>query len=320
MKRYGKCLWLLMMKYPHHSPTSRALIGIIALVLASAIQPLRAALVDGLVAYMPFTGNPNDVSASGLTAVVNGATLTADRFGNAGSAYLFGPSGTTPNTTHIVTNQNIGISGNDARTVSVWFRADSTPAYPAGHLVSWGSNTTGQVFSLAYEPWSQFDTSGTTGLSLGAGNLRLVMNASNIKYGAYLSSDLTLGQWNHLAVTYSTNISGTAIYLNGTLLSGRYVTPAEAAWSSTTPTTTLNTTNNPLWINSYLTEGHGLTGAIDDVRVYNRALSGSEISSLYALESSSTAIDAVPETLSRIWVLVPLVAGIVGRLRRLRTT
>jgi hypothetical protein len=308
-----------MMIYPQ-LPRFRTLVGLIPLFLAASAPPLRAALIDGLVAYMPFTGNPNDVSTNGLTASVNGATLTSDRFGNTGSAYLFGPSGTTPNTTHIVTNQNVGISGNDARTVSVWFRADSTPAYPAGHLVSWGTNTTGQVFSLAYEPWSQLDSTGTVGLPLGSGNLRLVMNASNIKYGAYLASNLALGQWNHLVVTYSTNISGTAIYLNGALLPGRFATPAEAAWSSTTPTTTLNTTNNPLWINSYLTEGHGLTGAIDDVRVYNRALSGSEVSSLYALESSSTAIDAVPDTLSRLWFIAPAIAGIVGRLRRSRTT
>jgi len=44
---------------------------------------------QGLVAYYPFNGNANDESGNGNNGTVNGATLTADRFGNANSAYTF---------------------------------------------------------------------------------------------------------------------------------------------------------------------------------------------------------------------------------------
>jgi len=40
-------------------------------------------LDSGLVAYYPFNGNANDESGNGNNGTVNGATLTADRFGNA---------------------------------------------------------------------------------------------------------------------------------------------------------------------------------------------------------------------------------------------
>ncbi len=46
-------------------------------------------ITNGLVAGYEFNGNANDVSGNGNNGVVNGATLTADRFGNANSAYSF---------------------------------------------------------------------------------------------------------------------------------------------------------------------------------------------------------------------------------------
>jgi hypothetical protein len=44
---------------------------------------------NGLVAYYPFNGNANDASGNGNNGVVNGATLTTDRFGDVGKAYSF---------------------------------------------------------------------------------------------------------------------------------------------------------------------------------------------------------------------------------------
>jgi len=50
---------------------------------------LLADINTGLVAYYPFNGNANDASGNGNNGIVNGATLTADRFGNPNSAYSF---------------------------------------------------------------------------------------------------------------------------------------------------------------------------------------------------------------------------------------
>ena len=42
-----------------------------------------------MVAFYPFTGNAADSSGLSNNGVVNGASLTTDRFGNANSAYYF---------------------------------------------------------------------------------------------------------------------------------------------------------------------------------------------------------------------------------------
>ena len=47
---------------------------------------------NGLVGWWPFTGNANDLSGNGYNGIVNGATLTTDRFGNNNQAYNFGSS------------------------------------------------------------------------------------------------------------------------------------------------------------------------------------------------------------------------------------
>ena len=44
---------------------------------------------SGLVGWWPFNGNANDESGNGNNGMVNGATLTSDRFGNTNSAYNF---------------------------------------------------------------------------------------------------------------------------------------------------------------------------------------------------------------------------------------
>jgi hypothetical protein len=58
----------------------------------------HAGLSDGLVAYYPFNGNANDESGNGNNGTVNGATLSADRFGQTGKAYSF--DGVDDNITH----------------------------------------------------------------------------------------------------------------------------------------------------------------------------------------------------------------------------
>jgi len=44
---------------------------------------------NGLVGYWPFNGNANDGSGNGNNGIVNGATLTSDRFGNSNKAYSY---------------------------------------------------------------------------------------------------------------------------------------------------------------------------------------------------------------------------------------
>jgi len=54
---------------------------------------IPTSLEQGLAAYYPFNGNANDMSGHGYNGIVNGAKLSADRFGNPDAAYSFDGSG-----------------------------------------------------------------------------------------------------------------------------------------------------------------------------------------------------------------------------------
>ena len=64
------------------------------------------------VAYYPFNGNANDESGNGNHGTIHGATLTADRFGNANSAYSFEWND------YIEVNNPLSLQ---SFTISVWF-------------------------------------------------------------------------------------------------------------------------------------------------------------------------------------------------------
>ena len=73
---------------------------------------------NGLVGYWPFNGNANDESGNGNNGTVNGATLTTDRNGVANNAYEFNSS----------SNNSISIGSvnllNDF-TINAWYKLNS---------------------------------------------------------------------------------------------------------------------------------------------------------------------------------------------------
>ena len=96
-------------------------------------------LTNGLVAYYPFHGNANDASGNGNNGTVDGATLIADRFGNANSAYSF--NGTNGD---ILLPETLFGPTIPACTVSVWLTTDGGP-YSAQQMVLQKSTDNGSV-------------------------------------------------------------------------------------------------------------------------------------------------------------------------------
>ncbi len=94
----------------------------LSLVLLLSINSIfsQVNLKNGLVACYPFNANAKDESGNGNNGTVNGATLTADRFGKANSAYSFNGS-----------SQFIEVSPaqfqNNNYSFSIWANADITP-------------------------------------------------------------------------------------------------------------------------------------------------------------------------------------------------
>ena len=216
-----------------------------------------AALVDGLVTYYSFDGNANDLSGNGNDGVVYGATLTTDRFGVANRAYDFDGI-----------NDYILASADPLptadRTVALWFKADSLINNPM--LMGYGGGTCGTSWYM-----------GLNASNDGSYHLSSHCNANTLT-SAY--SQPPINKWIHFAA--STDANGTRLYVNGVEVASNnnYITNTSVLGRDLS----IGVATSPSGFAPYTDINIGFfDGALDDVRVYNRALSLSEIQQLAAV-------------------------------------
>lgn len=138
----------------------------------------------GLKAYFPFTGNANDSSGNGQNGTVYNAQLTANRFGDTNSAYMFAGS----------TNSYIEFPGiyvqNNTYSYSLWCKLTSTPKTNSTNFmleIGQGNNGTGQQLTL-----HNYYLSTYTGFTSGGYN----MTAPN--FGTSSQVLPTIGEWFHV--------------------------------------------------------------------------------------------------------------------------
>jgi len=228
----------------------------------------------GLVAYYPFNGNANDLTANANNATVNNATLTTDRFGNANSAYSF--NGTSA---YLLASNTKGLDNNEY-TISYWINVNTLPTSGnSQYIFDLGSEYSpnlvyGQVSGLNNNYFS------TTGWSTGAGN------TSNGVANGYLSLLPTPATWYNVTITR--NKTSVNTYINNTPVSTATTNNVNAFYSSP----------NNLYIGgrTSLDATKFFNGKLDDFRIYNRVLTTSEIDALYK-ENQCTQLTLVPDTL-----------------------
>jgi uncharacterized repeat protein (TIGR02543 family) len=211
---------------------------------------------DGLVACYSFDGNANDESSNENHGTVHGATLTEDRFGNAGSAYSFdGQDDYIENDTFVDIDKTITVTG--------WIKYTSLlpnmyTRTIVGKADNNGSNT---GFTLHLKE--------TTG---GIPKVRYIVNDDNGGRSDVYTDQIDIDTWYFVAASYD----GTEqkIYLDGKLnMSIENLGTIKAA------------TSNLLVGKSDVNRVGYFQGLIDDIRIYNRALSEQEIKQLYGLET-----------------------------------
>lgn len=206
-------------------------------------------LNDGLVAYYPFNGNANDESGNGNNGIVNGATLTTDRFGNSDKAYQFGSS----NNISVPMSEQLFML--PIRTFSCWFQSN-------------GQQSGGRIYETTFMNGGIAISNGNT-LDTWYGYSQHCCNIIGISSGAN-------NQWHHL-VSFANDSTGlTEVYLDGTLIVSD-IGNASGGNGCFIP--------NYNWQNHFVRFGLGASGEsyngfIDDIRIYNRALTQEEISYL----------------------------------------
>lgn len=228
----------------------------------------------GLIGYWKFDGNTKDETTNGNHGIVNGATLTKDRHGNKDGAYYFdgkddyislGKSATLEPTT---------------MTVNAWFRIEDTTKN--GAIISCRNSNDGE---WGMDMYHHKDFGLIT--SMGAG-------ASNRAVGHHSFINFDSSEWHMITFVYdgkrdpyrfATYVDCEFIgYDNRTGTSGGLIGTDQIAYHV-----------DSHWIigahsqyfNSSVNNGpYYFTGAIDDVAIYNRALSAAEIKTLGGKTSS----------------------------------
>jgi len=223
-----------------------------------------ADLNEGLVAYYPFDGNANDQSGNGNHGIVHGATLTKDRFWTAENAYQFDGK---DDYIKIPYSESFNIQ--DRISISVWIKASDVSNCSEGYGQAIIAHSPDQT-SGGYNHW----------LYLCNTKIRLIVyeveSDSFIETSNVIPSD---NEWYNV-VFISERGGDVKVFVNGVV---------EIAKSNA---------GHGFWAGGYITIGDlrpnrnlMFKGKIDDIRIYNRALSNSEIQQLYTMKPVSGDVD-----------------------------
>ena len=208
---------------------------------------------DPLIANYTFTNNADDVTAYKNNASSNDAQLAKDRFKKANRAYSF------DGTASSMIAANSAQQNSDYTTIAFWINVKNLPVNGEAFILSNGGWQERWKISLPSHGKPVFTTNGTGGIS--------DMDSGN--------SALTPGTWTHVAMTHDG--AKDKIYINGQPVASKDVTG------------TLHSTTQPLGFGwNPIDGGNFLDGSLDEVRIYNRALTDQEVADLFASQSTET--------------------------------
>ncbi|SLM28204.1 hypothetical protein MTBBW1_1280007 [Desulfamplus magnetovallimortis] len=216
---------------------------------------------SGLILHMPFDGNANDISGNKHHGVVTGAATAEDRHGNVDSAYYFdGESYITVESDDSVVNVD-----SDGWSLSLWVKPDENQERSSVPLVSYGYGSAGG-YSLAY--WWEY------------GMFRTDFYAYSWDDISYVAQDeLDDIIWYLHTITYDgKNLKQ---YVNGIL-----VGETECEYHPTTPEGTYSLRFGA----DSKDVAYFFKGYMDDIRIYDRALTDVEIAQMSELEGAVRAV------------------------------
>ncbi|TAE34049.1 MAG: LamG domain-containing protein [Cytophagales bacterium] len=217
--------------------------------------PIPQAPTNGLVAHYPFNGNANDESGNGRNGTANGATLTTDRFGVANKAYDFdgndwiqvAPSPTLQGNDFTLTAWIKPMPNNNQFNIIVGQTANET-TQNAWYLGLYEAGT--QVLGYTYQD-------------------------------NYVQTNITASNANWRQVVYSKTGTTARLFIDGVVQNSHQV-PANISFIN--PRGLLIGADDDAG-NDGIGDTWFFYGKIDDVRIYSRGLSDSEITQLYQSEA-----------------------------------
>jgi len=233
-------------------------LGVLALALTLTIQAqAQVFLTGGLVAFYPFSGNANDQSGLANNPTANTASLTYDRFARTNAAYAFGGAES------IQYASQPQLETLTSLTVTCWVRTTNAPGAFVG-LIS-KANTIPVLW---------------TGIEVGLlqNNVQVQINHANLTGAATIND----GNWHSVCVVFDNDAGQVLLYVDGQL-DGQLANPVNSP----------NVTDS-LYLGMDRLAAAFFNGSLDQVRIYNRALSSRQAKQLNAIEAADFSLPFVP--------------------------
>ncbi|MDB4437580.1 cadherin domain-containing protein, partial [Flavobacteriaceae bacterium] len=223
----------------------RKLILPLFFILLTSILYSQIPRQDNLLLYYPFNGNTNDESGNNNNgSIIGSIALTPDNNGNQNSAYNFTDG-------EIRSTNSISVA-NSSFTISVMTKVLANDTYQSNpHMFSLGNASTRNGLHLRYQP---------------NGTLRFGYWSDDWDYSH--TGDST--DWKHWTFVHDTSTGKRKIYLNGSLLG--------------TDTNQASLANGTFVVGAIVTDYNNRyrwKGILDEVTVWNVALTDNEISANY---------------------------------------
>jgi hypothetical protein len=219
--------------------------------------PIPSNLQQGLLAAYFFSGNANDESGGGSNGVVINSVSVVDRFGVSASAYSFDGSSA------YITAPGGLFSYSQDLSISLWIKP---------------TNVVGRVIDHAAAP--------NSGMHMTYASSKLVLTYfTSGSTSAFTGLTLVLNHWNHVLFVKA----GTTLisYLNGVA-----VGPTKSGSATVSPNTNVAFVIGANDVGTAIQDYS--TGVLDDIFIYNRALTASEIAQLYTYGTPTAAPSTSP--------------------------
>jgi hypothetical protein len=222
-------------------------------VLSANAQVPSYVPTNGLVGYWPFNGNANDESGNGNNGTVNGATLAADRFGIADKAYSFNG---VDNNIEIADSPELNFGVNPTFSISMWYTVNSL-----------------QPMGLLTKAQTSFLDPNVNGWNWKGFNFYLESGVGYIQHSAPCNGNISYSIESlpqHLVMTIEN--STVKIFMNSVEI---------LQFSCGNLTTETVSNNMPLFFGIDRDQFSHLNGTLDDIGIWNRALTADEVLALY---------------------------------------
>ncbi len=251
---------------------------IVGLLGTVGIPCAAAATSDGLVLYYSFDAPPKnglvlDESGKGNHGTPSGAVYVPN--GGSAGAYRFDG---IDDFIRIPATTSLNVGAGNAFTLAVWYNTTTnSPVNQQSPLIEWGGATAAQD---GVHLWA--NTYGYQWSGKGTGANLVDTTGNDVPY-VISTADRPRNEWHHLAVTYDRTAGIAKVYVDGRLEGQKnFVITARTSY--------------PLYIGKRPWDYQRLQGLLDEVRVYNRALSAAEVSALYTPHAAVLGITACQDS------------------------